>query len=124
MTRADRRTGVVLCRGCCCGSERRDPGTDHAAQLTWLRRLACAYPDGVTVRTSECLGPCAQANVLVVRPSPAGRRRSGRPVWFAFVGDARALELLEGWIGAGGPGLAALPDELGLHVVAAPGRSG
>ena len=122
MTRADRRTGVVLCRGCCCGSERRDPGTDHAAQLTWLRRLACAYPDRVTGRTSECLGPCAQANVLVVRPSPAGRRRGGRPVWFAFIGDARALELLESWLGAGGPGLAILPDELELHVVAAPGR--
>ena len=120
MTRGDRRTGVVLCRGCCCGSERRDPGTDHAAQLTWLRRLAVAHPGRVTGQTSECLGPCAQANVLVVRPSPAGRRRGGRPVWFAFVGDARALELLEGWIGAGGPGLAALPDELELHVVAAP----
>lgn len=116
----DRRAGVVLCRGCCCGSARRDPDTDHAAQLAWLQLMAHAHPDGVTVRTSECLGPCAQANVLVVRPSPVGRRRGGRPVWFAFVGDARVLELLESWISAGGPGLATLPDELDLHVVAAP----
>ena len=116
----DRRTGVVLCRGCCCGTERRDPHTDHAAQLTWLRQLSHTHPDGVTARTSECLGPCAQANVLVVRPSPAGRRRGGRPVWFGFVGDTRVLTLVESWLRAGGPGLAALPDELELHVVAAP----
>ena len=116
----DRRTGVVLCRGCCCGTERRDPDTDHAAQLAWLRQLPRAHPDGVTARTSECLGPCAQANVLVVRPSPAGRRRGGRPVWFGFVGDTRVLTLLEGWLRAGGPGFARLPDELELHIVAAP----
>ena len=122
MVHGDRRTGVVLCRGCCCGDERRDPGTDHAGQLAWLRRLPHDDHDGVAVRTSECLGPCAQANVLVVRPSPAGRRRGGRPVWFGFVGDARALELLADWLGAGGPGLAPLPAELELHVVAAPGR--
>lgn len=120
MTRKDRRTGVVLCRGCCCGDARRDPGTDHAAQLTWLRRLASTAPDGVAVRTSDCLGPCAQANVLVVRPSPAGRRRGGRPVWFAFVGDDRVLELVDTWLRAGGPGLASVPDELELHVIAAP----
>ena len=120
----DQRTGVVLCRGCCCGSEQRDPDTDHAAQLTWLQRLPHDHPDGIAVRTSECLGPCAQANVLVVRPSPAGRHRGGRPVWFAFVGDARVLKLLESWLGAGGPGLATLPDELELHVIAAPGRLG
>ncbi|HSU12242.1 MAG TPA: hypothetical protein VLK57_23865 [Pseudonocardia sp.] len=116
----DRRTGVVLCRGCCCGTERRNPDTDHAARLAWLRQLPRAHPDGVTARTSECLGPCAQANVLVVRPSPAGRRRGGRPVWFGFVGDTRVLTLLEGRLRAGGPGFARLPDELELHVVAAP----
>lgn len=117
-----RRAGVVVCRGCCCGSARRDPHTDHAAQLAGLHRLADAHPERVTVRTSECLGPCAQANVLVVRPSPAGRLRGGRPVWFGFVRDAGALALLAGWLTAGGPGLARLPDELELHVVAAPGR--
>jgi (2Fe-2S) ferredoxin len=116
----DRRTGVVLCRGCCCGSERRDPDTDHAAQLAAMQLLAHTRPERITLRTSECLGSCAQANVLVVRPSPAGRRRGGRPVWFGFVGDLRVLDLLEHWLTAGGPGLAALPDELELHVVATP----
>lgn len=120
----DRRTGVVLCRGCCCGSQRRDPQTDHGAQLAWLRKLPHTHPDGVAARTSECLGPCAQANVLVVRPSPAGRRRGGRPVWFGFVGDSRVLGLVESWLRAGGPGLASIPDELELHVVAAPGPIG
>jgi hypothetical protein len=41
-------------------------------------------------------------------------------VWFGFVGDTRVLTLLEGWLRAGGPGFATLPDELELHVVAAP----
>ena len=41
-------------------------------------------------------------------------------MWFGFVGDLRVLELLASWVRAGGPGLAALPDELELHVVAAP----
>ena len=63
-------------------------------------------------------------NVLVVRPSRAGRRRGGRPVWFGFVGDTRVLGLVESWLRAGGPGLATIPDELELHVVAAPGLIG
>ena len=119
-----RRTGVVLCRGCCCGSERRDPHTDHAAQLDWLLQLERAHPDGVTARISDCLGPCARANVLVVRPSSAGRRRGGRPVWFGSVRDTRILVVVESWLRAGGPGLVALPDELEQHVVPAPGLLG
>jgi hypothetical protein len=74
----------------------------------------------VAVRTSECLGPCGQANVIVIRPSPAGRRRGGRPVWFAFVRDHAILDVLGDWLASGGPGFAALPAELDLHVVDRP----
>ncbi|MDT7580969.1 MAG: hypothetical protein QOK35_2233 [Pseudonocardiales bacterium] len=42
-------------------------------------------------------------------------------MWLAFAGDARMLELVETWLHAGGPGLATVPDELELHVIAAPG---
>lgn len=45
-------------------------------------------------------------------------------MWFGFVGDTRVLGLVESWLRAGGPGLATIPDELELHVVAAPGPIG
>lgn len=110
----------MVCRGCCCGNERRVPTTDHAGQLARLRDLAGARPAELTVRTSDCLGPCGHANVLVVRPSPDGRRHGGRPVWLAFVAGGRVLDLLETWLADGGPGLAAIPAELDLHVIPAP----
>ena len=72
------------------------------------------------MRTTDCLGPCEQSNVIVVRPSMAGRRRGGRPVWLGLVRDDGALDLLESWVSAGGPGVAPLPDPLSLHVIDAP----
>jgi hypothetical protein len=107
---------MVVCRGCCCGNETRDPSLDHAAQLAALRRSAAARAGRVTLRTTDCLGPCSQANVVVVRPSPGARRRGGRPVWLAFIRDGGSLDDLERWLDAGGPGVAPLPDTLSLHV--------
>ncbi|WP_240553683.1 (2Fe-2S) ferredoxin domain-containing protein, partial [Streptomyces niveiscabiei] len=60
---------VVVCRGCCCGDRRKHPGFDHAWQLDRLRASAAASGGTFTVRTTDCLGPCDQANVLVVQPS-------------------------------------------------------
>lgn len=114
------RAGVVVCRGCCCGNPRKDPRTDHSAQLRRLEGIAERRPAQVSVRTSECLGPCSQANVVVVRPSAAGRGVGGRPVWLALIRDLGALDLLEGWLADGGPGLAPIPDLLSLHVIPAP----
>lgn len=114
------RSGVVVCRGCCCGNPRKDPRTDHTAQLRRLEDLAYERPSQVSVRTSDCLGPCSQANVVVIRPSALGRRGGGRPVWLALVRDLGVLDLLEGWLADGGPGLAPIPDLLSLHVIPAP----
>jgi (2Fe-2S) ferredoxin len=114
------RSGVVVCRGCCCGNPSKDPRTDHTAQLRRLEDLADERPTQVSVRTSDCLGPCSQANVVVVRPSALGRRDGGRPVWLALVRDLGVLDLLEGWLADGGPGLAPIPDLLSLHVIPAP----
>ena len=115
-----RRAGLVVCRGCCCGSAKKDSHTDHAGQLRRLRRFTQAQPALAVVRTTDCLGPCEQSNVIVVRPSMAGRRHGGRPVWLGLVRDDGALDLLESWVSAGGPGVAPLPDPLSLHVIDAP----
>jgi hypothetical protein len=112
--------GMTVCRGCCCGDPARDPSLDHEAQLARLRRFVADRPGRVALRVSDCLGPCSQANVVVVRPAPAARRRGARPVWLALVRDGGSLDDLEGWVAAGGPGVAALPDTLALHVFTPP----
>ena len=75
------RTGTVplrvtLCRGCCCGTVKKRPDVDHEAQRIRLHALAAAGT--IACRETDCLGPCDSANVMVVNPTPHGRR-SGRP---------------------------------------------
>jgi hypothetical protein len=111
--------GVVVCRGCCCGSASKHPDVDHTARLEQLRRFAAAHPAVATVQTSLCLGPCEHADVIVVRPSPAGRRLGGRPVWFGLLDD-HALDRLRAWVADGGPGIVAIPDDLELHQIGRP----
>src|SRR5687768_17162251 len=48
---------LVVCRGCCCGDARKNPGTDHAGQLARLRDAAAASGGRLALRTSDCLGP-------------------------------------------------------------------
>jgi (2Fe-2S) ferredoxin len=79
-------------------------------------QLRCS---ALPVRTSSCLDRCDYADVVVVRPSPEGRRRGGRPVWFGFT-DAYAAERVAGWVDAGGPGIADIPEDLDLHRVERP----
>lgn len=119
----DRPCTVVVCRGCCCGNPGKNPGTDHQGQLDRLRAAAAASGGRLAVRTSECLGPCAQANLVVVQPSPEGRRRGGRVTWIAWVlGDDSTDEILA-WVRAGGPGLAAPPPALEAHCVPTPAEA-
>ncbi|GAA2519693.1 (2Fe-2S) ferredoxin domain-containing protein [Streptomyces sp. NPDC058947] len=99
---------VVVCRDCCCGSP-KVTGVDHAAQTARLRAAA-------PVRISDCLDVCDQANVVVVQPSAAGRAAGARPVWLGLVNDPAATEDVVSWVRAGGPGVAPLPDILGLYV--------
>ncbi|MEV8549970.1 (2Fe-2S) ferredoxin domain-containing protein [Streptomyces glaucescens] len=111
---------LVVCRGCCCGNPRKHPGTDHAWQLERLRAAAADSGGRFTVRTTDCLGPCDQANVIVVQPSSAGRRAGGRAVWVGFATDDAATEELLEWAAAGGPGVAAPPVTLELQFIPAP----
>ncbi|ANY07192.1 hypothetical protein [Pseudonocardia sp. HH130630-07] len=106
---------LTVCRGCCCGSGRKHPGVDHAGLLDRLR----AGTDGhARLRTSECLGPCADSDVVVVGPAPAARRAGARPVWLRRVLDRAAVDAVADWVRAGGPGAADRPDALAEHVFA------
>lgn len=91
---------VTACRGCCCGTAKH-PDVDHAALLD---RLTAGLGDGARVRTSDCLGPCEESNVVVVAPAPAARLRGARAVWLRGVLDERATDAVVEWVRAGGPG--------------------
>ncbi|MDT3397335.1 (2Fe-2S) ferredoxin domain-containing protein [Streptomyces sp. B1866] len=116
----DRPVTLVVCRGCCCGSPRKHPGHDHQGQLDRLRAAAADSGGRLAVRTTDCLGPCAHANVLVVQPSGAGRRRGGRPTWIGWAMDDAVTDDVLRWAASGGPGVAAPPPTLELQVIDPP----
>lgn len=107
---------ITVCRGCCCGTEKKVPGVDHEAQLARLSAIDDHAARRVPVRTSKCLGICFQANVIVVRPSAQGRAAGGRPVWLGEMAEDGLLEAVDDWIFEGGPGLAPLPASLEEHL--------
>ncbi|MFI5808316.1 (2Fe-2S) ferredoxin domain-containing protein [Streptomyces sp. NPDC051561] len=115
-----RPCALTVCRGCCCGDARKHPGTDHQAQLHRLREAAAASAGRLTVRTSDCLGPCGQANVVVVQPSTEGRRRGGRAAWVGWALDDDSTDEILAWVAAGGPGIAKPPATLELQFFPAP----
>ncbi|MCW7940733.1 hypothetical protein AAW14_01515 [Streptomyces hygroscopicus] len=117
---AHRPCTLVVCRGCCCGNPRKLPGTDHAWQLDRLRAAATDSGGRFAVRTTDCLGPCDQANVIVVQPSTAGRRAGGRAVWIGFAMDDDSTDDLLRWASAGGPGIAEPPVALELQFIRPP----
>ena len=107
-------TACELCAGDTLRAADRHPG-GQLGRLRALDTAGCAR-----LATVECLDVCEE-DVLVVRPSPAGRRAGGRPTWFSrLAGDAATGEL-RSWLEAGGPGLAPLPASLSPLVVPAPG---
>ncbi|MCX4820425.1 (2Fe-2S) ferredoxin domain-containing protein [Streptomyces sp. NBC_01142] len=114
---------LVVCRGCCCGDARKHPGTDHEGQLARLREAAAASGGRLAVRTSECLGPCGQANVIVVQPSTEGRRRGARASWIGWALDDDCIDDVLAWVRAGGPGLAEPPETLTLQLIPAPSEA-
>ncbi|MER7955201.1 (2Fe-2S) ferredoxin domain-containing protein [Streptomyces sp. NPDC096030] len=125
MTRVPIRYGarpcsLVVCRGCCCGDAGKNPGVDHEGQLARLREAAARSGGRLSVRTSDCLGPCAQANIVVVQPSTEGRRRGGRAAWIGFTADDDCLDDILAWTAAGGPGIAEPPATLTLQMIDPP----
>ncbi|GHH35730.1 (2Fe-2S) ferredoxin domain-containing protein [Streptomyces sp. CA-294286] len=122
-TFGNRPCALTVCRGCCCGDVRKHPGTDHAGQLARLREAAARSGGRLAVRTSDCLGPCGQANVVVVQPSTEGRRRGGRAAWVGWALDDDSTDEILAWVAAGGPGIAKPPATLELQFFPAPVES-
>ncbi|WP_377272230.1 (2Fe-2S) ferredoxin domain-containing protein [Peterkaempfera sp. SMS 1(5)a] len=118
--RVGRPCTVVVCRGCCCGSARKFPDTDHEAQLHRLREAAAGSDGSLVIRTTDCLGACERANVLVVQPSTRGRTRGGRTEWLGWALDQDCIEDVVAYTLAGGPGLTPCPATLELHRAPAP----
>lgn len=100
MTPTDRPPSVLVCRGCCCGTDKH-PDVDHDGQEAALRAVAGRF------YTPDCLGPCERSNVVVVR---SGATRT----WFGEILDDQHIAALATWI-AGGADTAALPTSLAEH---------
>ncbi|MEU9100143.1 (2Fe-2S) ferredoxin domain-containing protein [Streptomyces sp. NPDC048361] len=114
---------LVVCRGCCCGDARKTPGTDHARQLDRLRTAAARSGGRIAVRTTDCLGPCGQANVIVVQPSGRARQRGARAAWVGWVLDDYATDDIVAWAEQGGPGVADPSPTLALQMIPAPAEA-
>lgn len=88
---------VLVCRGCCCGTERRLPGVEHERHLDRLR----ADADGVAqVRVVDCLGPCERANVVEIR-------RGTDRTWLGQINTDRQIDSLVTWLRSADTGLPA-----------------
>ena len=64
------RLDVVLCRGCCCGTDKH-PDIDHQRQLDTVAAAVETLPAARMV-VADCLNRCDFSNVAVVRHRPAG----------------------------------------------------
>lgn len=104
---------LTVCRGCCCGTEKKHPGFDHDEQLRALREAVGEE----RVQVADCLDSCDFSNVVVVRPSPSARADGARPVWFGGLLGDEATRHVVGFVAAGGPGRVAVPAELADKVI-------
>lgn len=109
---------VTVCRGCCCGTAKKHPDTDHPALLDRLR-TALAEVARVQVVT-DCLGSCENSNVMVVTPSRVARIFGARPTWLGRILDNDDVDSLACWLAAGGPGVAEAPPNLRASVFPRP----
>jgi len=107
MSGKGRAPDVVLCRGCCCGTEDKHPDVDHSSQRTTFEQAARAT--GARLVIADCLDACDRSNVVVVRPRGRG---TPRPVWLGDVLEQDRTEAVVAWARAGGPGAAPLPAVL------------
>lgn len=86
---------VQVCDGCCCGTERKHPGVDHAGIRE--RIDAAAVSAGGRSRVVGCVGACDHSNVVIVRPAGISTDR----VWVGGVLDEEIVDRLCDWIATG-----------------------
>lgn len=99
---------VQVCDGCCCGTERKHPGIDHAS----IRNRIAAAADlaGGRMRVVDCVDECSQSNVVIVRPAHDTSNR----IWIGGVLDDATVDALCEWIALGAT--AAMPSEVESRV--------
>jgi cytochrome c5 len=93
MTRSRPAFRVHICDGCCCGTTRKHPGFDHAAQRARIAEAAQA--GGGAARVVGCLGACHASNLVVVR------RPGQRAKWIGGVLSDRSTNELCAWLSHG-----------------------
>ncbi|MEM9037189.1 MAG: hypothetical protein AAGD18_21540 [Actinomycetota bacterium] len=86
---------VLVCHGCCCGTERKHPDVDHDGHRAHLAEAA--ERAGGRLRTVDCVGPCERSNVVIVR-------RGSERHWFGELRHDDEIERLGEWIAAGADG--------------------
>lgn len=64
---------VLLCRDCCCGTDRKHPDFDHAAQRRELEDVI--RKAGGKLHIVKCIDACSYSNVAVIR------RHNGEKIW-------------------------------------------
>ena len=98
-----KRDRVWVCRGCCCGTKNKHPGVDHRALERTARAGAAAA--GARYEVTDCLGPCGQGNIVVVRSGGTTR-------WFRRMNDLASTVALMASMGRDG-----VPAELERHLM-------
>lgn len=92
---------LLACRGCCCGTAEKHPGVDHDGQIERLM-VAVTRLAGARLRITDCLGPCAQSNVIAVR-----HRDTATPgvrvgtTWFGDLLETADTDALATWVASG-----------------------
>lgn len=99
---------VQVCDGCCCGTERKHPGIDHAS----IRNRIAAAADlaGGRMRVVDCIDECSQSNVVIVRPA----RDTSNRIWIGGVLDEATVDALCQWIAMGAT--ETMPSEVASRV--------
>lgn len=100
---------VSFCHDCCCGTRRKHPDVDHDELRADLRE---GLKFAAVVTKSACLDACEESNVIVVSPSPLGRRGGTKPVWLRKILTPELVDQVVEWVAAGGPGAVPLPPAL------------
>ena len=81
-----RHFSVLLCRDCCCGTDRKHPDFNHAAQRRELEDVITSA--GGKLHIVKCIDACSYSNVAVIR------RRNGEKIWLGGLAQVETHDAL------------------------------